>query len=99
MEHKVVSSPMKRSVILVVGAERRHRNTVFDATMNRFLSTGFHTLPNTWNKYSLIANTNNSTFRFLFNDQLFLSPHPLPFLNEMFYVDGINLRAAGTLTS
>jgi len=90
---------MKRSVILVVGAERRHRNTVFDATMNRFLSTGFHTLPNTWNKYSLIANTNNSTFRFLFNDQLFLSPHPLPFLNEMFYVDGINLRAAGTLTS
>jgi hypothetical protein len=73
--------------------------TVFDATMNNFISTGFHTLPNTWNKYSLIANTNDSTFRFLFNDQLFQSPHPLPFLNPMFYVDGINLRAAGTLTS
>jgi fibronectin-binding autotransporter adhesin len=50
-------------------------------------------------EFSLIANTNTHTFSFLFNNQPFNSPHPLPFLNSMAYVDGINLRALGTLTS
>jgi hypothetical protein len=72
---------------------------VFDTTVNGYVPTGFHTLPNAWNKYSLIANTNTNTYSFLFNDQPFNSLHPLPFMNAMFYVDGINLRAAGTLTS
>ena len=73
--------------------------SVFDATLNSYVSTGFHTLPNQWNKYSLIVNTNTDTYSFLFNDLAFNSPHALPFLNAMSYVDGINLRALGTLTS
>jgi hypothetical protein len=72
---------------------------LFDTTVNGWVSTGFHTLPNQWNQYSLIADTTTSTYSFLFNDQPFNSPHPLPFINPMFYVDGINLRAAGVLTS
>ena len=44
-------------------------------------------------------NTNSNTYAFLFNDQLYIAPHSLSFLNSMFYVDGINLRALGTLTS
>ena len=63
------------------------------------MHTGFQTLPNQWNEFSLIANSNTQTFSFLFNNQPFNSPHPLPFLNSMAYVDGINLRALGTLTS
>ena len=72
---------------------------VLDKTTNGFVHTGFQTLPNQWNEYSLIADTNTHTFSFLFNNQPFNSPHPLPFLNSMAYVDGINLRALGTLTS
>jgi hypothetical protein len=72
---------------------------VFDKTTNGFVHTGFLTLPNQWNEFSLIANSNTHTFAFLFNNQLFNSPHPLPFLNSTAYVDGINLRALGTLTS
>ena len=72
---------------------------VFDTTQNGYVSTGFFTLPNQWNKYSLIADTNTNTYSFLFNDQTFNSPNPLQFMNSMFYVDGINLRAAGLLTS
>ena len=72
---------------------------VFDTTSNGYRSTGFHTIPTQWNKYSLFVNTNTNTYAFLFNDQLYFAPHPLPFLNAMFYVDGVNLRALGTLTS
>jgi hypothetical protein len=72
---------------------------VFDTTSNGYRSTSFHTIPTQWNKYSLFVNTNTNTYAFLFNDQLYFAPHPLPFLNSMFYVDGINLRALGTLTS
>jgi hypothetical protein len=79
--------------------ERSGGISVFDTTVNDFVSTGFHTLPNQWNKYSLIADTNTNTYSFLFNDERFNSPHPLPFMNPMFYVDGINLRASGVLTS
>jgi PEP-CTERM motif len=72
---------------------------VFDETVNGFVLTGFQTLPDQWNKYSLIANTNTSTYSFLFNDDEFDSPHPLPFLNDASIVVGINMRALGTLTS
>jgi hypothetical protein len=72
---------------------------VFDKTTNGFVHTGFQTLPNQWNEYSLIADANTHSFSFLFNNQPFNSPHPLPFLNSTAYVDGINLRALGTLTS
>jgi Dockerin type I domain len=72
---------------------------VFDTTTNGYRSTPFHTIPTQWDKYSLYVNTNSNTYAFLFNDQLYYAPHPLPFLNSMFYVDGINLRALGTLTS
>jgi hypothetical protein len=72
---------------------------VFDTTVNGYVATPFHTLPNQWNKYSLVADTATNTYSFLFNDQVFNSAHPLPFMNAMFYVDGINLRAQGVLTS
>ena len=72
---------------------------VFDTTRNKYVSTGFHTLPNQWNKYSLVVNTNTDSYAFLFNDQAYIPQHALPFLNAMFYVDGVNLRALGTLTS
>jgi hypothetical protein len=72
---------------------------VFDKTTNGFVHTGFSTLPNQWNEFSLIANSNTHTYSFLLNNQPFNSPHPLPYLNSMAYVDGINLRALGTLTS
>jgi hypothetical protein len=72
---------------------------VYDPTSSAYVSTGFHTLPNQWNEYSLVVNSNTDTYSFLFNNQPYNSPHPLDFRNSAFYVDGINLRAEGTLTS
>jgi hypothetical protein len=73
--------------------------SVFDTITNGYTPTGFATLPNQWNKYSLVADSNTHTYSFLFNDLPYNSPHPLPYLNSMEYVDGINLRALQTLTS
>jgi len=73
--------------------------TVFDNTVNGYVSTGFQTLHSQWNKYSLIANTTTNTYVFLFNDDEFDSPHPLPLLNNASVLVGINMRALGTLTS
>ena len=42
----------------------------------------------------MIVDTNSHTWSFLFNDQPYNSPHPLGFLNPLFYVNGINFRAA-----
>jgi hypothetical protein len=72
---------------------------VYNPARGGLVSTGFHTLPNAWNEYSLIVNTNTDTYSFLFNNQPYNPPQPLGFRNSMFYVDGINLRAEGTLSS
>ena len=73
--------------------------SVFDTTVNNYVNTGFTTLPNVWNKYSLVADTTTNTYSFLFNDVPFNAGHALPFINAVPNVDGINLRALGTLTS
>lgn len=72
---------------------------VFDAKAGGFVSTSFFTIPYQWNKYSLIVDMNSKSYNFLFNDQLYGSPHPLTLMNPMFYVDGINYSASGTLTT
>lgn len=72
---------------------------VFDAKASGFVPTNFFTIPYQWNKYSLIVDMNTKTYNFLFNDQLFSSSHPLTLMNPMFYVDGINYSAAGSLYS
>ncbi len=72
---------------------------VFRKATNQTINTGFSTLPNTWNKYSLIIDTPSQTWKFLFNDQEFQPPQPLTFLNPTNYVDRVNLQAAGTLNS
>jgi hypothetical protein len=71
---------------------------VFRAATNQSISTGFTTLPNVWNKYSLILDTRSQTWTFLFNDQAFQS-QALTFLNPTNFVDRVNLSAAGTLNS
>jgi hypothetical protein len=72
---------------------------VFNKATNQTINTGFSTLPNAWNKYSLIVDTPAQTWKFLFNDQEFRPAQPLQFLNESNYVDRVNLMAAGTLNS
>jgi len=71
---------------------------VFRAATNQSISTGFTTLPNVWNKYSLILDTPSQTWTFLFNDRAFQG-QPLTFLNPTNFVDRVNLQAAGTLNS
>lgn len=65
----------------------------------RSIDTGFFTLPNVWNKYSVIVDTESQTWEFLFNDQKFETADPLPFMNQMFFVDRVNLMASGTRNS
>ena len=72
---------------------------VFRAATNQSISTGFSTLPNVWNKYSLILDTLSQTWTFLFNDQSFRPAQSLTFLNPTNFVDRVNLQAAGTLNS
>jgi hypothetical protein len=72
---------------------------VFRKATNQTISTGFSTLPNTWNKYSLILDAPSQTWRFLFNDQEFHPAQPLTFLNATNFVDRVNLQALGTLNS
>jgi hypothetical protein len=72
---------------------------VFDKEINQSIPTGFSTLPNAWNKYSLVLNTTAQTWKFLFNDRAFRPAQPLTFLNPTNFVDRVNLQAAGTLNS
>jgi hypothetical protein len=72
---------------------------VFDKATNQPVSTGFTTLPNVWNKYSLIIDAPSQTWTFLFNDRAFPSPQTLAFLNTTIFVDRVNLQAQGTLNS
>lgn len=73
--------------------------SVFDKSVNSWVFTGFQTLPNQWNKYSLIAYTGTQTYQFLFNDQLYNSPHPLEFAHPSLFVDRVNIQALGVLNS
>jgi hypothetical protein len=72
---------------------------VFNKATGQFEQTGFSTLPNAWNKYSLILNAATQSWHFAFNDQPFRANNPLPFVNPTLFVDRVNMQAAGTLTS
>ena len=72
---------------------------VFDKSTNQSVATGFSTLPNVWNKYSLILDTPSQTWSFLFNDRASGTTQSLSFLNPTNYVDRVNLQALGTLNS
>lgn len=73
--------------------------TVFDTVANNFVATGFTTLPNAWNKYSVIVNTQTQTWEFLFNDQPYEPGTPLGFLNPLLFVDRVSMSARGNLNT
>lgn len=72
---------------------------VFNKASNQFEQTGFSTLPNQWNKYSLVLDAPTQSWYFLFNDHAYRADNPLPFVNPTLFVDRVNMQAAGTLTS
>lgn len=103
MQGQIVNSQPFGEVFPRAAAAFRIENSgsisIYDTDVDNFVSSGFHTIPNQWNKYSLVVDLNKNTYKFLFNDQLFQSTQPLGLVYPTFYVNGINYMALETRTS
>lgn len=73
--------------------------SLFDAALATYIPTPFSAQPNTWNKFSLFADTRTQAWEFAFNDVKFRLAHPLQFINSLESVSGVNLAAISRIGS